>query len=146
MDFSLTEDQKMLRTSLRDFARKELDPVAAKIDQTGVYPSEEVKKMADLGLMGLTLPEEYGGIGRGVDALPISLAREQLMRGSCNVDSLFAMRTSSPVKVVCSGTGDVVIVEKTTITAGCVIYTGNGVTIGCNVADAANCTFASTNH
>ena len=44
------------------------------------------------------------------------------------------------------GTGDVFIGANTVINSGTVIYTGNGVTIGCNVADAANCTFASTNH
>jgi len=65
MDFSLTEEQKMLRTMLRDFATKELEPVAAKIDETAEYPEEQVKKIADLGLMGLTIPEEYGGSGKG---------------------------------------------------------------------------------
>ena len=45
MDFSLTEDQKMLRTMVRDFATKELEPVAAQIDKTAEYPAEQVKKI-----------------------------------------------------------------------------------------------------
>ena len=48
MDFSLTEDQKMLKTMLRDFAVKELEPVAAQIDQTAKYPEEQVKKLVEL--------------------------------------------------------------------------------------------------
>ena len=66
MDFSLTEEQKMLKTMLRDFAVKELEPVAAQIDESSEFPAEQVKKIADLGLMGLTIPEEYGGNGKGM--------------------------------------------------------------------------------
>ncbi|MFC2040067.1 acyl-CoA dehydrogenase family protein, partial [Chloroflexota bacterium] len=66
MGLQLTEDQKMLKTMLRDFAAKEIEPVASEIDEKGEFPREQVQKMAELGLFGLTIPEKYGGEGRGV--------------------------------------------------------------------------------
>jgi len=65
MDFSLTEDQKMLRTMVREFAEKELEPIAAQIDEEARFPAESIKKMAELGLMGIPFPEKYGGSGGG---------------------------------------------------------------------------------
>lgn len=65
MDFSLTEEQKMLKTMVQDFATKELEPIAAQIDEESRFPAESVKKMAELGLTGLGLPEECGGSGGG---------------------------------------------------------------------------------
>ncbi len=65
MDFSLTEDQKMLKTMVRDFAEKEMEPIAAQIDEEARFPAESIKKMGELGLMGTIFPEEYGGSGGG---------------------------------------------------------------------------------
>ncbi len=65
MDFSLTEEQKMLKAMVRDFATKELEPIAAEIDEEARFPTESVKKLAELGLFGITFPEKYGGSGRG---------------------------------------------------------------------------------
>ena len=65
MDFSLTEDQKMLRTMVRDFAEKELEPIAARIDEEAIFPAEQIKKIVELGLTGVSFPEEYGGSGGG---------------------------------------------------------------------------------
>ncbi|MFC1967695.1 acyl-CoA dehydrogenase [Chloroflexota bacterium] len=78
MDFSLSEDQKMLRAMVRDFAEKELEPIAAEIDETSRYPEESIKKMAELGLMGIPFPEEYGGGGGG--ALGFVIAIEEISR------------------------------------------------------------------
>jgi len=63
MDFQLTEDQKAFQTMIRDFAEKEIAPIAQRIDENEEYPYEIIKKMAQLGVTGLTLPEEYGGSG-----------------------------------------------------------------------------------
>ncbi len=63
MDFELTEDQKMFQTMVRDFAKKEIQPLAEKLDANEEYPYENIKKMAQLGITGLTIPEEYGGSG-----------------------------------------------------------------------------------
>jgi len=65
MDFSLTEEQKMLRTMVRDFVLKELEPIAAQIDDEARFPAESIKKMGELGLMGAIFPEKYGGSGGG---------------------------------------------------------------------------------
>ncbi|MDP2931418.1 MAG: acyl-CoA dehydrogenase family protein [Chloroflexota bacterium] len=100
MDFSLTEDQKMLRTTLRDFAKKELEPVAAKIDQTGEFPTKQFKQMAELGLMGLTLPEEYGGSGKGM--VEFCIAVEELFQTSAAAAEAFRVSLSlaiSPIRL-----------------------------------------------
>ncbi len=65
MDFSLTETQKMLKTMARRFAEKELEPVAAQMDEEARFPAEQVAKMAELGLTGVAFPEKYGGCGCG---------------------------------------------------------------------------------
>ncbi len=78
MDFSLTEEQKMLKTMVQDFATKELEPIAAEIDEESRFPAESVKKMAELGLTGIGLPEEYGGSGSGATAL--CLVTEEISR------------------------------------------------------------------
>ena len=95
MDFSLTEDQKMLRAMVRDFAIKELEPVAARIDEIGEYPAEQVKRIADLGLMGLTIPEEYGGSGRG--RVDFCIAVEELARASAAAAAYFRISLSLAV-------------------------------------------------
>lgn len=63
MDFSLTEEQRMVQELAREFARKEIAPIASKIDETGEFPMETVKKMGELGFMGLTVSHDYGGAG-----------------------------------------------------------------------------------
>jgi butyryl-CoA dehydrogenase len=78
MDFSLTEDQKMLRTMVRGFAEKELEPIAAQIDEETRFPAESIKKMAELGLMGIPFPEKYGGSGGGT--IQFTIATEEISR------------------------------------------------------------------
>ncbi len=63
MQFSLTEDQEMIRDAARDFAQNEIAPVAAQFDQSGEFPVETIAKAAELGFMGVEVPEEYGGAG-----------------------------------------------------------------------------------
>jgi len=91
MDFDLNEEQKMLRTMVRDFAEKELEPIAAEIDEEARFPSESVKKMAELGLFGLGIPEEYGGAGGGETEL--ILAVEELSRVSAAVGAILTVST-----------------------------------------------------
>ncbi|MDD5081812.1 MAG: acyl-CoA dehydrogenase family protein [Dehalococcoidales bacterium] len=92
MDFELTEDQKMLKTMLRDFAKNELEPVAAQIDQAEVFPAEQVKKIGELGLMGLTIPEEYGGEAKGM--IEFCIAVEELARASAAASAYFRISLS----------------------------------------------------
>jgi butyryl-CoA dehydrogenase len=65
MDFTLTESQEMLRATVRDFAEREVEPIAVQIDEEDVFPTETVRKMAETGLMGFGYPEEIGGRGGG---------------------------------------------------------------------------------
>ena len=61
MDFWLNDEQKMLRYNVREFAEKEIGPLAQELDEKEEFSYELTKKMADLGLFGIYVPEEYGG-------------------------------------------------------------------------------------
>lgn len=76
MNFELTEEQKMLRQMVRDFAQSEIAPKAAELDEHSTFPAEAVKKMAKLGLMGMMVPAELGG--GGMDPLSYAIALEEL--------------------------------------------------------------------
>jgi len=78
MDFELTEEQKMLQTTIRDFAQSELEPKAEELDQKGEFPYENFKRMAELGLTGMVIPSEYGGSGS--DELALAIAMEEIAR------------------------------------------------------------------
>jgi alkylation response protein AidB-like acyl-CoA dehydrogenase len=68
MDFELSPDQKLVQEMVREFAEKELKERAALIDQSQEFPWDNIKKMAKLGLLGVVVPEEYGGGGMDFDA------------------------------------------------------------------------------
>ena len=87
MDFALTEDQKMLKAMLRDFTTKELEPIAAQIDEEARFPAESIKKMAELGLMGIPFPEEYGGSGGG--PLEFAIVEEELSRVCASTGTIY---------------------------------------------------------
>lgn len=78
MNFDLTKEQKMIRDVVREFAQSEIAPRAREIDRTGQFPLDIIKKMADLDLMGLPFPEEYGGAG--ADYVSYCLAVEEISR------------------------------------------------------------------
>lgn len=73
MDFELNEEQKILQQTARDFAEKELLPLAKKIDRESMFPQESMRKLGELGFCGLTIPEKYGGSGLGNLALSVVL-------------------------------------------------------------------------
>ncbi len=66
MDFSLTEEQLDIQTMVRKFAQKEIAPLAAEVDRESRFPAETFEKMGELGLLGVMIPEEYGGVGQSV--------------------------------------------------------------------------------
>ncbi len=78
MDFSLTQEQLMLREMVRDFAEKEMAPVIPALERRGEYPAKIVRKLAGLGILGMTIPEEYGGVDFG--AVSICLVMEEIAR------------------------------------------------------------------
>ncbi len=79
MDFELTEEQEMLRATVARFVDNEVIPLAAEIDEEERFPEENFKAMAEMGLFGITIPEEYGGSGS--DFLSCVLVMEELARG-----------------------------------------------------------------
>jgi len=66
MDFHLTEEQRDIQQMVRKFAKNEIAPLAAEVDQEAQFPAETFKKMGELGLLGLLVPEEYGGTGQKI--------------------------------------------------------------------------------
>ncbi|MBC7232423.1 MAG: acyl-CoA dehydrogenase [Chloroflexi bacterium] len=92
MDFALSEEQQMIRKTVRDFAEKEIRPIAREIDTTGQFPWEIIRKMGNLGLMGLPIPEEYGG--SGADTISYALAVEEISRVSGSIGITLAAHTS----------------------------------------------------
>src|SRR5574341_1841777 len=79
MNFELTEEQKVWRETVREFAEKELIPRARETDEKAQFNWEAVRKMGPLGLLGLNAPEEYGGAG--VDSVSAAIAIEEIGRG-----------------------------------------------------------------
>ena len=75
---TLTAEHEMIRQTARDFAQNEIAPVAARHDETGEFPFETIKKMGQLGLMGIEVPEAYGGAG--LDTLAYVLAMEEISK------------------------------------------------------------------
>src|SRR5215208_5677494 len=92
MNFGLTDEQRLLRDTVRDFAQREVKPVAEELDRTKSFPYEIVGKLADLGLMGIPFPEEYGG--GGAETLSYALAIEELARVDSSVCITVAAHTS----------------------------------------------------
>ena len=78
MNFELTKEQKMIRDTVRSFAEKEIAPYAREVDQTSTMRIETFHKLAELGLMGIPFPEEYGGAG--ADTVSYALAVEEIGR------------------------------------------------------------------
>ena len=78
MDFKLSPEHEMFRQTVHEFAQNEIAPRALEVDQTHEFPWDNIKKMADLGLMGVPFPEEYGGAGG--DTLMYAMAVEEISR------------------------------------------------------------------
>ena len=92
MDFELSDEQRLLRDTVRDFAQAEVKPVAEELDRTKTFPYAIVEKLGGLGLMGIPFPQEYGG--GGADTLSYVLAVEELARIDSSVCITMAAHTS----------------------------------------------------
>ncbi len=92
MDLELTEEQRAIREMVRDFAEKEIAPRAAEIDRRDEFPADVFAKMAAQGLLGLPIPEQYGG--GGADTLSQALAVEEISRVSGSVGLTYAAHLS----------------------------------------------------
>jgi len=98
MDFFLSEQEKMIQEMVRDFAEKEIKPIAAVTDREHKFPEENIKKMAELGLMGMNIPEEYGGAEVGV--VPLSLALMEIGK-KCAATGVTMSVTNMVNEVLC---------------------------------------------
>lgn len=85
MNFDLTDEQKMIQDMARKFAEREIKPVAAELDRTHAHPAEICRKMGELGLMGVTIPEEYGGAGMDYVSYALALVEISKACASCGV-------------------------------------------------------------
>jgi len=97
MDLHLTAEHKMIQDMARDFAQKEIAPIAAQIDETASFPTETVKKMGELGFMGIEIPEEYGGTG--MDTLSYVLAMIEISKACASHGVIMSVNNS----LVCHG-------------------------------------------
>jgi len=92
MNFDPSPEHELIRSTVRDFAEAKVAPVAAELDREHRFPYELVTEMADLGLMGMPIPEEYGG--GGTDTLSYAIAVEELTRIDSSVAITMAAHTS----------------------------------------------------
>ena len=92
MDLDLTAEQQLIRDTVREFARERVAPVAEELDRESRFPVELVREMAELGLLGIPIPEEHGGAGG--DTLSYALAIEELTRIDSSVAITVAAHTS----------------------------------------------------
>ncbi len=92
MELELTDEQKMVQKTAADFAKSEVLPKAAEIDRNHRHPKELVARMAELGLMGVAVPEEYGGAG--FDTISYVLAMEEISRACASTGVIMSVNNS----------------------------------------------------
>ncbi len=90
--FPLSDEHKMIRDAARDFAQKEIAPIAAQFDESGEFPYETVKKMGGMGFMGIEVPEQYGGAG--MDTLAYVLAMEEIAKVDASHSVIMSVNNS----------------------------------------------------
>ncbi|MFZ5912546.1 MAG: acyl-CoA dehydrogenase [Chloroflexota bacterium] len=95
--FPLTDEHKMIRDTARDFAQKEIAPIAAEFDESGEFPHKTIQKMGSMGFMGIEVPEAYGGAG--MDTLSYVLALEEISK----VDAAHGVIMSVNNSLYCHG-------------------------------------------
>jgi len=88
MDFHLTDEQRDIQQMVRKFAQNEIAPIAAEIDRESRFPAETFEKMGELGLLGLLVPEEYGGVGQSVLTFCVAMEEVAYACGSTSLSYL----------------------------------------------------------
>ena len=102
MDFQLTDEQRMFREMLRSFVEKEIVPVASEWEHAGRYPTEIVDSMKKMGLFGITVPEQYGGLD--VDKVSFALVFEEISRGWMGIAGILGSHSLSCWMIAKHGT------------------------------------------
>jgi alkylation response protein AidB-like acyl-CoA dehydrogenase len=104
VNFQLTDDQQLFRSTLRDFVDREIIPVAREWEQAGREPVEIVEAMKELGLFGMTVPEEYGGTA--VDGVSFALAFEEISRGWMGIAGIIGSHSLAAWMIAEHGTDE----------------------------------------
>jgi alkylation response protein AidB-like acyl-CoA dehydrogenase len=92
MNFALTDEQRMIADAAREFARKEIAPVAAEHDRTGEFPIDTIRKAGELGFMGVEVPEAYGGAG--LDTIGYALMMEEVSAADASHGTIISVNNS----------------------------------------------------
>ncbi len=92
MDFDLREEQEMVRNSVREFAVNEIAPLAREYDEAEKFPKKQLEGLAELGLLGMIIPEEYGGAG--FDSVSYALALEEIAKADASVAVIVSVTNS----------------------------------------------------
>ncbi len=92
MDFELKEHQQMIKETAREFAEKEIKPVASKFDEEASFPVDNIKKLGELGFMGMMVPEEFGGAG--LDCVSYVIAVEEISRACASTGVIMSVNNS----------------------------------------------------
>ena len=102
MDFSLNREQELIRKMIAAFTENEVKPIAAEIDRTHEFPDENIRKMFQLGIMGMTVPKEYGGAG--ADQVSAAIVTEELAKACASTSDIVAGHTLCCVPILEHGT------------------------------------------
>jgi alkylation response protein AidB-like acyl-CoA dehydrogenase len=92
LTLTLSNEHRMLRDTVRDFAQNEIVPIAAEFDESGDFPMDTIKKMGEMGLMGIQVPEEYGGAG--MDSLAYVLTMIEVARADASHSTILSVNNS----------------------------------------------------
>ena len=92
MNFHFTDEHKMIRELARDFADKEVRPLAKEIDTSSNVPAALIEKMAKLGFMGVAVPEEFGGAG--MDTVSLVIAMEEIARACASTATIMTVNNT----------------------------------------------------
>src|SRR5260370_3122048 len=102
MDFELSDEQRLLRDTMRSFVDEQIRPVAREWEESGRYPEEIVATMRDMGLFGLLVPEEYGGMA--ADMVSLAVVFEEISRGWMGVAGIIGSHSLSCWMIAACGT------------------------------------------
>ncbi|MCH7809717.1 MAG: acyl-CoA dehydrogenase family protein [Chloroflexi bacterium] len=99
MDYELSDAHKLIRNTAKRIAREKVAPRAAELDESGIYPEDIFQVFAEAGLLGLTIPEEYGGSGAGFLALALAVEETAKYDNSCSLILLLSALATQPINL-----------------------------------------------
>ncbi|HSD50761.1 MAG TPA: acyl-CoA dehydrogenase family protein, partial [Candidatus Methylomirabilis sp.] len=98
MDFQLTEEQRLIRDTVREFAEEELAPIAGEMDRRKRFPEKPLQRLADLGILGMTIPPEYGGAG--ADTVSSCLALMEISRACASTGVSVSLHNTLTCEII----------------------------------------------